>query len=158
MSTASYQYNTLAGFNSVIIIETLSDSEAKNGHVLSDNLKQYCIDNNLLLNIFFFSVRNKTEFQDLMRGISDAIYTSSYQFKPIIHFEIHGYEDLSGLALTDHALGSQGSVSWNEFCGMTRPINYLLKNNLFLSMSVCFGFFMQLPIYTWLKLPHFGAF
>lgn len=156
MSASTYTYTTLSNFNSLIIIESLADGERKTGFELSEKMKLYCSSQNLNLDVFYFDVKNKQQLTMVMAGIEYAT-KNDFCIKPIIHFEIHGYDDKSGLALAEHNLGDAvGSVNWDEFCDMTRPINLALKNNLLVSMSVCHGFYAITDMHLSKTAPFWG--
>lgn len=53
--------------------------------------------------------------------------------KPIIHFEIHGLEDKTGLSL------NKGDINWGDFYAQLIEINDASKWNLFITMAVCHG-------------------
>lgn len=54
---------------------------------------------------------------------------------PIIHLEIHGLEDKSGLYLPSDEI-----VKWGEFSDSCREINEHCSNNLLVVLAVCHGF------------------
>ncbi len=53
--------------------------------------------------------------------------------KPIIHFEIHGLENKTGLKL------NKGEINWSDLYVHLIEINDASQWNLFLTMAVCFG-------------------
>lgn len=60
--------------------------------------------------------------------------------KPIIHFEIHGLENKTGLSL------NRGDVNWGDIYEKLIEIHIASKWNLFLTMGVCFGNYAMILI------------
>lgn len=71
--------------------------------------------------------------------------------KPIIHFEIHGLEDKTGLSL------NKGDVNWLQLYGYLIEINIASKWNLFITMGVCFGNYAMFLIKPSYPAPFSGV-
>lgn len=109
------------------IIESLPEEE-RTGKVLEQSLKGM---EKLVLGpekIHYHYVFSKSDLTNLLIDIS----LNASNTYPIIHFEIHGCEN--GLYM------HSGEVfSWKELAIYLRFINVNTKNNLFITMAVCFG-------------------
>lgn len=79
----------------------------------------------------FFELNNKEELISVLNQI--AIECDTSQIKPLIHFEIHGLEDKSGLALVED------SIPWGELAYYLRKINKASNWSLNLTIAVCYG-------------------
>lgn len=152
---SNYIYTTNAKFNSIVIIESLMPNDIKTGVMLETNLKLLCSNKKLPIDIFLFSVKNKEELKNLFEKLSNKVSTSN--FRPLIHFEIHGWDDRTGMAMTEANLNENGHINWDEFCDMTRPLNKLMANNLFITMSVCYGFYAITDIRLSEVAPFWGV-
>ena len=75
---------------------------------------------------------------------------STDKISPIIHFEMHGLEDKSGLAL------NQGVVKWKELYEYLSKINRTSGFNLFITMAVCFGSYAMELLSPWHPAPYYG--
>jgi len=120
-------------FNRVYVIESLDDSEELlTGTALYEDLLRYQHLKNDIFSAKLISCTTKEELFNSLNLIktecqSDGIY-------PIIHFEIHGEENLKGLITASGEL-----VTWMELYTFISEINIAVKNNLFLTLAVCHG-------------------
>lgn len=114
-------------FDEMHIIESLPEEE-RTGKVLEQSLKG--MEKPVLgpEKIHYHYVFSKSDLTNLLIDIS----LNASNTYPIIHFEIHGCEN--GLYM------HSGEVfSWKELAVYLRFINVITKNNLFITMAVCFG-------------------
>ena len=117
----------------VIIIESLNESDRKTGKILNDELLTYKKIYEPNLTSEFYEVRSKKQLLKLLKFIIWQIVND--KFFPILHIEMHGYND--GLALNNG-----DKISWSELMPFFRQINYLIKNLLVIHLGVCFGMSM----------------
>lgn len=124
-------------FNRIYIIESLGSNDRKTGTELYDDLLRWKGITYPDFEAVLKTPTTKNEFISLFDSILDDCVNNGVS--PIIHFEIHGASNQSGLVLT-----SGEFVSWDILCDKLRPINHLLKNGLFITMGVCHGcYFME---------------
>ncbi len=69
----------------------------------------------------------------------------------LLHFEIHGDDDLQGLVLSNGEL-----IIWSEIIDLLRPINITNNNTLFVTMGVCNGRFLYKGVDPYKKSPYSG--
>lgn len=69
----------------------------------------------------------------------------------LIHFEMHGDENLEGLILSNGEL-----IEWKELVELFRPINIISCNKLFITMATCNGRFLYKGIDPYQKSPYSG--
>lgn len=135
------QFETLSIFDSIIIIESLPDDESQTGLILRrDILLAECNLNSIAFShidchnreqffSFFKKLENNLKLQD------NSIIGGGAKY-PILHFEIHGAWDKSGLVLKN-----KQHIDWFEFDECCRSINKITKNNLHVILSVCNGYY-----------------
>lgn len=127
-------------FNRIYIIESLQPGERQTGTELHNDLLRW----ESLQHPDFESILINPVTHDDFLNLLDEIYgkCTNDGIAPILHFEIHGAADQSGLVLTSHEL-----VRWEELSDKLRPINHFLKNGLFITMGVCHGcYFMSTDV------------
>ena len=124
-------------FNRIYIIESLRGNDRKTGTELYDDLLRWKQITHPDFEAVLKTPTTRDEFISLFDSIMEDCVKNG--IAPIIHFEIHGSSDHSGLVLT-----SGEFISWEMLCQKLRPINHQLKNELFLTMGVCHGcYFME---------------
>lgn len=124
-------------FNRIYIIESLQPDDHLTGTDLHNDLLRWKSYNHPDFESVLRTPVNRSEFFAVFDEILEKCINEG--MSPIIHFEIHGAVDYSGLVLTSGEL-----VTWEELSDKIRPINYQLKNGLFLTMGVCHGcYFMS---------------
>ncbi|RPA66886.1 hypothetical protein EF405_19070 [Cyclobacteriaceae bacterium YHN15] len=116
-------------FNKIYVIESLVKGE-RTGQELYNSVIRWFEDRRGI-GSEFYSVGSKEELISLLEEISSNCVSNG--FKPLIHFEIHGLKDKSGLALVDD------SISWDNLSYFLRKINEASRWNLNLTMAVCYG-------------------
>jgi hypothetical protein len=126
-------------FNKVYVIESLDETKEKlTGKELYDDLlrwKEYQITD---FKAEYISIDTKSDFIKTLETIKDECTTKGYS--PILHFEIHGSSDTSGLVLKSGEL-----FTWEELYQDLVAINSIIGNNLFITLAVCHGgYIMQL--------------
>lgn len=137
-------------FNKVYVLESLDETEEKlTGKELYDDLlkwKEFQITD---FQAEYISINNKAEFFMTLERIKDDCTTKG-QF-PILHFEIHGSSDTTGLVLKSGEL-----VTWNEFYQDLIVLNSIIGNNLFITLAVCHGGYIMELIKINNPAPYWG--
>lgn len=114
----------------VVIFESLYEEDAKTGTELKDGLLKYKTFQIEEMEIELYTISTKSELIEILQNIIERIKNEF--FFPILHFEIHGYED--GICTN-----SGECISWREIIPFFREINILLKNLLLVVLGVCKG-------------------
>ena len=117
-------------FNKIIVLQSLDANGRKTGTEIYDDIisRRAWADPNLSTELV--NIDNKKHLFYYLNKLKQD--SSSYGILPFIHWEMHGFED--GLVLT-----SDESIYWEEILNALRDINIASKNNLFISVSTCFG-------------------
>lgn len=124
-------------FNRIYIIESLRSDDRKTGTELYNDLLRWKNVDYPDFEAVLETPTTRAEFISLFDSIFDDCVHNG--ISPIIHFEIHGADDQSGLVLA-----SGEFISWDTLSEKLRPINHALKNGLFITMGVCHGcYFME---------------
>lgn len=124
-------------FNRIYIIESLPPREKATGTDLHNDLLKWKNFDHPDFESMLKNPVNRDDFFAVFDEILDKCINEN--ISPIIHFEIHGASDYSGLVLSSGEL-----VTWDELGDKIRPINHQLKNGLFITMGVCHGcYFMS---------------
>ncbi|ABG60186.1 hypothetical protein [Cytophaga hutchinsonii] len=137
-------------FNRIYVIQSLSkaNGDELTGQQLFDDVLQYFNTKYGDKDARIFNVDNKKELLHALENIKSHCETDG--IKPIIHFEIHGLEDKTGLSL------NQEDVNWGDIYVKFIEINAASKWNLFITMGVCFGNYSMLLIRPSLPAPFTG--
>ena len=119
-------------FNRFYIIESLDANEGDQytGTMLLDSLRDV-IQTRPCLGVEVFEIDTYADYKQLM---SDILTDSQGGNSPIIHFEIHGADDMSGLYLNSGEI-----VQWREVLSDLTQINYACNCNLMATFAVCYG-------------------
>lgn len=91
-----------------------------------------------LLQPAYISVNSKAEFKEALRKVKRECTDS---INPYIHIACHGND-------TSIRLTSGGKISYSELATLLTNINLACRNNLFLSMSSCFGGYLATELIT----------
>jgi hypothetical protein len=121
-------------FNKIYILESLNDDENKTGTKLTHDLKSRCLFEKL--GIESRQIKNKSAYIDYLEDIKNDCERKNNKIYPLLHLEIHGLDDQSGLIIKP----SQEIITWNEFTNYCRKINKACGNNLIIVMAVCYGY------------------
>jgi hypothetical protein len=122
--------------NTLYILESLVD-EQKTGKWLYDDLIPitYTNDTYSIKYIPFESLNHFfTELDKIKKEIKEN------KKMPTIHLEAHGNQNGFEIAQTKEF------VSWNELNDKLAEINFLCRNNLILSLGVCYGHYISLDM------------
>lgn len=120
-------------FNKIFVIQSLDEANGDEltGKQLYDEVLQYFNNQYPHINAELIDVETPTDFNAALDKIKQECADDN--IKPIIHFEIHGLENKTGLSLND------GEVYWVDIYDKLIEINEASRWNLFLTMGVCFG-------------------
>jgi hypothetical protein len=127
-------------FNKIYVIQSLDKTlgDDLTGQQLYDEVLQYFNSKYSDKSAKLFNVDTPEElFETLMIIKYDCLNNN---LKPIIHFEIHGLKNKTGLSL------NKGSVNWGDIYDKLIEINIASKWNLFITMGVCYGNFAMFLI------------
>ena len=120
------EFETNINFNSIWVIESLPESELKEVNELIEYLKQITDEKN----IGFFVVK-VTSKEELIYELKRILNFIDRGLSPIIHMAMHGSVD--GLTLLKER------ISWAEIEPYFSEINLKVKNNLLITLAVCYG-------------------
>ena len=119
-------------FDKIFVIQSLDKNEDElTGELLFNEVLQYFKTKYPDKDAELIKVDTPDELIKALAGIKSECETK--KIKPIIHFEIHGLEDRTGLCL------NSGSVNWADLYESLIEINIASQWNLFVTMAVCFG-------------------
>lgn len=122
-------------FNKIYVIESLFENDKKTGKELYDDLLRYQPLKFPSLEVEYCEVNNKNEWDLLMNNIINECKTNNIH--PILHLEIHGIDDGSGLVLNNNE-----KLEYKYLTTKFREINLLSNFNLFITLAVCKGLFL----------------
>lgn len=120
-------------FNKIYIIESLDENkEDLTGHQLENDIIRWKKFTNKILKSEYLKVNSKDDFFHKLNYIRSEC--ENKQVYPIIHLEIHGSSDKSGLVTQNGDL-----IRWTDLYYHLIIINRTVGNNLFLTLAVCHG-------------------
>ena len=124
-------------FTEIIVIQSIPEEERKTGTEIYDDIisRRAWKDPNLKTDII--NVENKREILHLLESIKRK--TKEKESIPFIHFETHGTK--KGISLS-----SNEEIFWKDIIPILRSINIYSENNLFISVSSCWGGNIQFEI------------
>lgn len=135
------EFETNSTFDSIIIIESLPVEESQTGLCLQrEVLYTECVLNSTALS--YFNCNDRQQFFMFFKKLEDNLSLHDNSIIgggaecPILHFEIHGTFDKSGLVLKNNE-----NINWLEFNECCRRINKMTKNNLIVVLAVCNGYY-----------------
>lgn len=126
---------TNINFNRMYIVESLASNERKTGTNIYNDALKYRTQPflNQSIDAELCDIESKAELLKLFKRINSNI--SKRNELPYLHFEMHGTED--GMVLKTEEI-----IKWNEVSHELRKINIACNNNLFVSMSMCYGAYL----------------
>jgi hypothetical protein len=142
-----------AKIGTIIIIESLKDNETKTGsNLYNDVICRYLEyhGNKKKIKHELHIINSKSDFFILLKEIIQNY--KSYPSGILLHFEMHGASDKSGLVLSNDS-----HITWKELQVPFIELNVILDNELYISMATCFGRFLHEAIEFRKKAP-FRAF
>lgn len=119
-------------FNRFYVIESLipEEGDTLTGTKLMEDLKPTC-ESLRCLTSGLFTVNSLEQWEVTMQNILDNTDKDNI---PLLHFEIHGSDDKSGLYLNNGDI-----VSWSNLLGWLSRINQKSRCNLFVTFAVCYS-------------------
>ena len=139
-----------AGFsyNHIILYDLLgSDEKMQTGLRLQDDLLHYA-DGEVNAGLTRFPIKSINEWTDHITRLLKEVSTTNLH--PIIHIESHGDQD-QGLLIGE----SNEYISWYRLNQEMTRLNTLLKNNLVVVISACFGSYLLTQINPTEPCPYF---
>ena len=138
-------------FNKIYVLESLDENEEQlTGKELYDDLlrwKEYEFAGKFKAELI--QIHDKIDFFKQLNKIK--IECIDLKYYPILHLEIHGSNDTSGLILKSGEL-----VKWAELYDILSDINLEIGNNLFLTLAVCHGAYLMQLISLNKPAPFYG--
>lgn len=121
-------------YNKIFVVQSLPKGELKTGlRLAEDELNSLCDQYDLGLD--YVQLENGNQFIKFMVETKSECDDIQKPIFPIIHFDIHGLSDKSGIIFS-----SGDELKWDKFIKYCKEINEACKNNLVIVMSVCYGF------------------
>lgn len=121
-------------YSKVYVLESLGDSDRKTGTELyNDSIKTLAFRHSY--GHALVSIESKEGFLNCLDCIKENAIRNNEL--PLLHIEMHGLDDKSGLALKNGDF-----IKWQELKPILTEINTACQNNLFISLAACNGFFL----------------
>jgi hypothetical protein len=136
-----------ADISHIIVIESLDNERRTGTELYNDSIKRYIEFHNSKMTHNLHIVNSKLELIEILN-----YYVCNSLYMPgglLIHFEMHGAEDRSGLVLSDGSL-----ITWVELVELFRKININTTNNLHLSLATCYGRYLYKGVDFKMKSPY----
>jgi len=134
----------------IIIIESLLVNERLTGREMYDDCIKRLIDfHQKPFTHKYHSVNSKNQLTELLKYYQ--INASYLNGGLLLHFEMHGANNLTGLVLSDGSL-----INWKELIELFRPINIIICNKLFITMATCYGRHLYKGVELYQKSPYSG--
>ena len=116
----------------IVIIESLSNQEAKTGKILFEYIEGLIAHNNLPISVQFENSVNSTNFFSILGCILQDV-KSKFEY-PLIHIECHGSDDGTGIVLAN-----DDYISWLDLKLILTEINIASESNLMVVLGACYG-------------------
>lgn len=117
-------------FSKVYVIESLPLGERRTGTNIFTDIIERKTWQNPVLKAELLAPQTRIEFVQCLEKIRCEIETG--EAWPFIHFEIHGSPD-------GFSLANGEDFTWEELYPHLKMLNFLTRNNLFVSLATCFG-------------------
>lgn len=139
---------TYFGFKSdyLIILDTLSSNELQTGRNLDEEINDCINEKKIFFSCFQWKCQEYNDFLNAINKIKIGIMKDNKY--PCIHIEGHSSSD--GLKFDNKI------VAWDKIRDQMKEINFLCKNNLFLSIAACSSAFLYKKIYLSEPAPFFA--
>lgn len=123
-----------AKIGSIIIVESLPESDTKTGEELYNDVVQRYIEYHHRdeMKHEFQKVSSKNQFLELISSITRSI--KDYPPGVLIHLEAHGASDQSGIVFGDGSL-----AVWKDLQNAFITLNSELNNQLYINLATCYG-------------------
>jgi len=119
-------------FNAIYILESLPTGEFRTGEELQDSLNELFSDGRPAPRVIYIRTPSRTELLSALATIATEVRTVGVG--PLLHLEVHGLEDISGVALA-----SGETITWSDIKPYLQSINVATGLHLFVMLSVCTG-------------------
>jgi hypothetical protein len=124
-------------FNRIIVVESTNDTVKSGKNLVEDVLEPFETKNpEVDFKQKYHSIVSRAEFETLLTQIAED--TERVGLRPILHLEMHGIEDASGMVFKNG-----DDMTWLEMTPALAAINAGSRNNLFVVLAVCFGAAMK---------------
>ena len=119
-------------FNTVIIVQSLSDSELHTGDRIKEDLDTYNSAFPHGVSIELVNVASKSEFLIVLQDVEKL--AKMKPCLPVLHIEAHGAQDHQGIIFS-----SGDFCGWSDVKPHFTAINIATKLNLLIVFSLCYG-------------------
>lgn len=118
-------------FNKIFIVQSLNECQrAIAGDLIFSEINELLTEqNDKILTVDLIDVYESRDFFTALQNIRDKITHGVY---PYLHFEMHG--SVEGLQLL-----SGEPLAWSDLRKLIQEINIRCENNLYVSLSTCYG-------------------
>lgn len=131
----------------IVVIQSLVGERLTGTELYEDCIRRRIDLQGLNFTHAFYNVNSKQSLTDLLGHYGNL--AANYENGLVIHLEMHGDENLSGLVLSNGQL-----VKWLELVDLFRTINLGTRNNLYITMATCNGRQMYTAVDTNKKSPY----
>jgi hypothetical protein len=136
-------------FNRLFVVESLPDGELSTGKMLIEDINPLITASSIKFKIELKQVATRRDLFNFFQDVAVAARQSN--LLPMMHWEIHGNEDKTGIVLR-----SGECVSWLEMKPILTEINVAVRNNLLITLAVCSGAHLIFIVWPWDRAPVFG--
>jgi hypothetical protein len=131
----------------IIVIESLVNERLTGSELYNDIIRRNIEFKKSGISHKFYETHSKESFINILNYYhANAPYMGG---GILLHLEMHGDQDLSGLVLSDGTL-----LTWKELVDLFRPINVNSCNKLYLSLATCNGRFLYKGVHPHDKSPY----
>jgi len=133
--------------NHIVVIESLLDERETGSELYNDIISRHIALRNSQITHNLHKVNTKEEYKSVLNYYHA---NSPYMGGGILlHLEMHGDQQLTGLVLSDGAL-----LTWDELIALFRPVNVNSCNNLYVTLATCNGRFLYKGVHPHDKSPY----
>lgn len=144
--TIIFKTRSAFSFNHLYVVESLdeNDGDKLTGTALLEKLNPYA-EKCKCLSTTLITVETAKQWRDAMDYLRDKAAEGQ---RPIVHFEIHGTEEMNGLYIKNGDV-----IEWKEVLQRISDINYASECNLLVSFAVCYGQYLAQFINAYRRMP-----
>ena len=135
-------------FNKIFVIESLAN-ETLTGKILANDMEvwKFAYEAKTGINLQVRHIPALTE-ADFISALKDIRKEAESGVIPVVHLEMHGVVDPDTNIHINKYLGvctagDKRLITWNRLADLLREINIACRNNLLLTMAVCYGAWLQ---------------
>lgn len=140
-------YNSSLTFNSVILVESLSDGDLKTGRDLFETVMAPANFHDPSFLAELYTAHSSADLLGILRHVEELVRTRG--LRPILHLEMHGSEAGIRMANGDR-------LAWRDIAQSLARINRLTEMNLLVVAALCHGWFMIDILRPIDRAPAFG--